>query len=145
MRKRILLLVSSLILFLFFCSCNSTSYDIEEVEKTDTTSTYTRTEVRQESEASKPEIKEEPVEIQPKIDKKFAIQIGAFQFEANALDEMNKAQNLITYKIYYNLSGGLYKVRLGEFDSFSDALTVIDSIKNAGYNDSFIVDISKSN
>jgi cell division protein FtsN len=128
----------------FFFSCSSTSYDSEEVEKIDTVAAPHKTDLKRETEVQKPEIKEEPVDIQPKIQKKFAIQIGAFQLESNAIEVMSKAQSLLSYKIYYKLLSGLYKVRLGEFDSIPEALTIIDTIKNSGFSDSFIVEIIKS-
>lgn len=145
MRKNLLLLICISAVFVFFYSCNSTGYDIEDVEKADTVTTHHRTEVKKETEALKPEIKEEPVEILPKITRKFTIQIGAFQSESRAIETMNKAHSLISYEIYYNLFNGLYKVRFGEFDTLPEALQVLESIRNSGFGDSFVVEIKKNN
>jgi cell division protein FtsN len=145
MRIKILLLFFSLFIALFNFYCSSTSYDMEEVEYKDTVRTTKRTEVKQDTETPETEIKEEPVEIQPPVTKEYAIQIGAFQEESHAIETMNKAKERFSYKVNYILMGGLFKVRLGEFNSLPDALATIGRIKEAGFFDSFIVELIKNN
>jgi cell division protein FtsN len=145
MRNKILLLIFGLFTALFSFYCNSTSYDLEEVEYKDTVKTTKTTEVKQDTESPETEIKEEPVEIQPPVTKEYAIQIGAFQEESHAIEIMNKAKEMFSYNVNYILMGGLFKVRLGHFNSLPDALTVIGRVKDAGFLDSFIVELNKNN
>ena len=145
MRREILRFIGIPLVFTFVCSCNSSSYKEEGVERVDTNTISQRTEAKYDTDTSKLEIKEEPVEIHPKITKKFTIQIGAYQYETHAVETLNRAQGLITYKLEYKLQNGLFKVQFGEFDSLPEALQVLESVRSSGFVDSFIVEINKSN
>jgi cell division septation protein DedD len=139
MKHLYLFIVISFSSFLYF-SCNSTSYDLEEVEEApDTTHIAKNSEIKQEIEKPKQEIMEEPSNLHKSENIKFTIQLGAFQFETNAIAVINKAKNIFNLDVSYKFIDGLYKVRLGEFDSRADALTLLNNIHNSGYQDSFIL------
>ena len=134
-----LFVVFSFFSFLYY-SCSSTSYDLENVEEEpDTIHIASNSEIKQEVEQPKLEIIEEPSTLLKAENVKFTIQIGAYQFESNAMSVMNKAKALFNYDINYYYAGGLYKVRLGVFDSRADALTVLNKIQSTGFTDSFIL------
>lgn len=123
-----------------YCSCNSTNYDLEDVEEApDTIHIAKNIEIKQEIEKPKQEIIEEPSNLHKNESKKFTIQLGAFQFEYNAIAVINKAKNYFNFDISYKFIDGLYKVRMGEFDTRADALTMLNSVHNTGYMDSFIL------
>ncbi len=125
---------------LFYFSCNSTSYDPEDVEEApDTINIARNSEIRQDIEQPKPEIIEEPSTLLKTENVKFTIQLGAYQFESNAITVINKTKSVFNYDISYKYIDGLYKVRLGEFDSRADALTVLNKIQSSGFTDSFIL------
>ncbi|MBL8017024.1 MAG: SPOR domain-containing protein, partial [Ignavibacteria bacterium] len=45
-------------------------------------------------------------------------------------------------EIYYKDIDGLYKVRLGSFSSKEDAIGFLSNAKNAGFPDSFVVELT---
>jgi len=138
--KNLYLFVVISIFSLLHCSCNSTSYDLEEVEETpDTIHIAKNSEIKQEIEKPKQEIIEEPSNLHKTENIKFTIQLGAFQFETNAIAVINKAKNVFNLDINYKFIDGLYKVRMGEFDTRAEALSMLNNIHNSGYQDSFIL------
>lgn len=69
----------------------------------------------------------------------FAIQLGAFAAEANALILLNSAKQFFGDDVYYSLMNDLYKVRFGLFTSETEASIALEKIKKKGFEDSFIV------
>lgn len=131
-------------------SCNSTPYEIEEVEDySDTSVTTANSEIKQEVEQPKIEIKTEPSE---KIDTKtetektksqsFSVQLGAFKQERNAAVFTNKVNGLFNTDISYKLIDGLYKVRTGKFASLEDAISFLTKVNESGYK-AFIIESGK--
>jgi cell division septation protein DedD len=94
-----------------------------------------------------PEVKEEaPPE--PKYSEKevisrvYIIQIGAFNVERRAYSLMKRAQKkLVNEEIYYKDVDGLYKVRFGNFASKEAAIQFLPVVQNAGYTDSFVLEL----
>ena len=138
--KNLYLFMVIIIFSFLYSSCSSGSNDLEEVgEAPDTIHITKNSEIKQEIEKPKQEIIEEPSNLHKTENIKFTIQLGAFQFETNAIAVINKARNVFNQDISYKYVDGLYKVRLGEFDTRADALTMLNNIHNSGYQDSFII------
>lgn len=137
-------IIAFILLSLFYFGCNSTMYEIVEVEEP--------VEIKPEKTSNndiKEEISEEPKVTENKftdkqmISKTFAIQIGAFNEESNASRFTDKARKQISNsEIYFKDIDGLFKVRLGNFSSKSDAMTILEELQAKGFNDSFIVELT---
>jgi cell division septation protein DedD len=137
-------IIAFILLGLFYFGCNSTMYEIVEVEEP--------VEIKPEKTSNndiKEEISEEPKVTENKftdkqmISKTFAIQIGAFNEESNASRFTDKARKQISNsEIYFKDIDGLFKVRLGNFSSKSDAMTILEELQAKGFNDSFIVELT---
>jgi cell division protein FtsN len=129
------------ILVLFYNGCNSAIYEIVEVEEP--------VEIKEEVKQPVSEIKEESKPIENKFSEKqvvsrtYVIQIGAFTDESNALKFTNSAKSKLNgQEIYYKDIDGLFKVRLGGFGSKEEALSFLSNAKNAGFADSFVVELT---
>jgi hypothetical protein len=117
-----------------FYSCGSGGYDLEQVEGKDTLATKSGAQP-----VTPPETVSVPAPtILPEMGP-FTIQIGAFQDESNALNQVEQAKNLLGTDVYYRLENGLFKVRVGEFADLRGALLAIGSIKDSGFPDAFII------
>lgn len=128
-------------LILTYNGCNSAIYEIVEVEEP--------VEIKQETKQPVSEIKEDTKPIDNKFSEKqvvsrtYVIQIGAFTDEDNAEKFTNSAKNKLSgQEIYYKDIDGLYKVRLGSFSSKEDAIGFLSNAKNAGFPDSFVVELT---
>lgn len=134
-------------ILLFLAGCNSAGYEIEElIDPVDTVKTAVNTEIKKDLEPQVAEIKEEigGKESDRKIDSKlYTIQIGAFENEKNAREFTEKAKTRLQYGFHYELNGGLYKVRSSNMSQETNPETVFRKIREAGYIDSFMVEVSK--
>ncbi len=142
--KTLISLFVSLLLLSYFSSCDSSSYEIEEFEVYKDTSTSTaNTEIKQEIEQPKDEIKEETTVTHNPPPVKYTIQIGAFEFESNAIDYIAKARSMFTYEFSYKLIDGLYKIRTGIYNTEAEAFPTLKIIRDAGFDDSFVREVGK--
>jgi hypothetical protein len=143
MKKFILLIPMLAGLVFFSSSCNSTGYEIEEEENTDAPKTETRPEIKQDVETPKTDIKQETNKDSKTNATSFAIQIGAFSVESNAVDFSKKAKQVLNYDITWYLIDGIYKVRLANSYSRAEALSILNKVIEAGFKDSFVVQVNK--
>ena len=145
--KHSIVYIFTCFIFLVFAGCNSTSYEIEElIDPVDTVKTAVNTEIKKDLEPQAVEIKEEVggKESGRKIDSKlYTIQIGAFENEKNAREFTEKAKTRLPYGFHYEFSGGLYKVRSSNIPPETSPEPVFQKIRDAGYIDSFMVEVSK--
>lgn len=143
MTKRIftaLLLVSGL----FYMGCNSPIYEIVEVEEP--------IEIKEEPKQEAPVISDIKEDTKPSenkfseknvISKSYIIQIGAFNDERNANIYYDKAvQKFEGMDLSVKKIEGLYKIRLAGFSSKDDALSFLQKTKDAGFGDSFVVELT---
>jgi cell division protein FtsN len=144
MKSKILLInLVSFIFALYLISCDSSSYEIEELEvQEDTSNTAQNSEIKQNIEHQKSEIKEE-TSITRKKPVKYTVQIGAFEIRSNAEEYLKKARGLFSYDFNYNVIEGLYKVRTGVFDTQDEAMPILEQMKEAGFLDAFITEANK--
>ncbi len=133
---------------ILFWGCNSTIYDIEEIEeKVEVTSTQDTSLYSQNNEI-KEDLKTDTKILENKFTDKqvvahvYAVQIGAFLDENNASAFTNVAKKEIDQSVYYKSYGGLFKVRIGSYSNLSEAIKLLDKLKNSGYSDSFIVELT---
>jgi len=145
--KTLIFSLFNCLFFIVLTGCNSTGYEIEEfIDPAVTLKTAANTEIKKDLELQAAEIKVEKggVESEEKvISKLFSIQIGAFEKEKNAEEFTTNAKNKLQYGFFYEFSGGLYKVRSANFSSESNTGPIISKIRDAGYIDSFMVEVSK--
>lgn len=136
---------TTLIFLLQLAGCNSSIYEIVEVEEP----VEIKEEVKPPVAETQEEIKEEPKLPDNKftdkqvVSKNYVVQIGAFSEELNASKYTRKAkQSYPGEDIYYKDIDGLFKVRLGNFDSKTDAITMMEKLKSTGFPDSFVVELT---
>jgi cell division septation protein DedD len=136
---------------LFIWGCKSATYKIEEVEEVvvepektaaviDTSATDNKSEIKEDLQ----QIKESDNKFTDKkiISKVYAIQIGAFIDEKNASVFKSDAEKKINTEIYYKNINGLYKVRVGNINTREEADSLLKSVMESGYSDSFMVELT---
>lgn len=137
--------LSFVFLLFLYMGCNSSIYEIVEVEEP----VEIKEEIKPPVADTQEEIKEEPKLPDNKfpdrevVSKNYVVQIGAFSEEINADKYTKKAK--MTYpgeEIYYKDIDGLFKVRLGNFDSKTDAIRMMEKLKSTGFTDSFVVELT---
>jgi len=134
-----------IILFLvsFLCGCNSKSYEIEE--EIDSSLVTSKPEIKQDLEEPKLEIKEETKQVPKVASVSYTIQLGAFSQEANSLEFVKNAKQNLTGDVYTRLINGLYKVRYGSYNTKEEAISNLNTVRDLGYDDAFIIEIKKLN
>lgn len=144
--KTLLSLCVVLVFLSYFTSCDSSSYEIEEVEvyEEDTSKIAQNTDIKQEIETPKNEIKDDALNTRKSPPVKYTIQIGAFIFESNAIGYLKRARETFAYQFDYKKINGLYKIRIiNIFDTQEEAMPYLEKIKDAGFDDSFITEAGK--
>ena len=128
-------------LFGVYSGCNSAIYEIVEVEEP--------VEIKEEVKPPVSEIKEDPKPVENKFSEKqvvsrsYVIQIGAFNDETNAEKYSNSARSKLTgHDITLKNIDGLYKIRLGSFNNKEEAINYLNIAKEAGFSDSFVVELT---
>jgi cell division protein FtsN len=142
MKEKIPLTIILLSMLVLGYSCNSSGYGIEKDSNTEAPKTETRTEIKQDIEQPKAEIKQEINKETITLSKSYTVQIGAFRVESNAKVYSENARKLLNLGISYIQIDGLYKVRVGHFNSKSEALLTVSQIKAAGFDDFFISELN---
>jgi septal ring-binding cell division protein DamX len=75
--------------------------------------------------------------------KSYALQIAAFNDEDNANSFTEKAKQILNMPgIYYKNVNGIFKIRVGNYNSLDEALTMLTKISIEGFTDSFVTDLS---
>jgi cell division protein FtsN len=131
--------------------CTSSLYVIEEVEEVVTDEVKSpsdsnlavntdNTEIKEDLKSEK--LKENKFSDKEVVAKEYAVQIGAFSNESNAISFMRKAKNRLQDEIYYKDVQGLYKVRIGNFNSKTEALSMLEKMISTGFSDSFVVELT---
>jgi hypothetical protein len=72
-------------------------------------------------------------------DGKYKIQIVATSTEPAAQQIVSELKEKITYNVYYQVSGALYKVYVGNFKEENTARSVLGEVREAGYPDAWLV------
>ena len=141
MKKKFIGFLVFITLFLVYSGCNSAIYEIVEVEEP--------VEIKEEVKPPVTEIKEDTKPPENKFSEKqvvsrmYVIQVGAFNDEANAEKYSNNAKLKLTgHEITLKNIDGLYKIRLGNFTSKEDAINYLKTAKDAGFTDSFVVELT---
>lgn len=128
-------------------SCNDTGYEIQKEETEDAPKTETHSEIKQDVAQPKTEIRQDAVKdtaaINKLYSKYFAIQIGAFQNESNAIDFIAKSRSMLNFDLDYMHVNGLFKVRAGKFISRNDAVKALLEIAALGFKDAFVAEVNK--
>ena len=150
MKKIFKIQVLGLTLMLLVFGCNSTVYEIEEIEEKVEISTtpadtnilaQNNNEIKEDlkSESKIPDNKFTDKQVVARI---YSVQIGAFLNEDNASNFTQSAKKQIDQSVYYKKYDGLYKVRFGSYNSVSEAINILEKLKNMGYSDSFVVELT---
>lgn len=133
-----------LITGLVYTGCNSPIYEIVEVEEP--------IEIKEEPKQEIPPVSDIKEDTKPSenkfseknvISKSYIIQIGAFSDEKNADRYFDKAkQKFDGMDLSVKNIEGLYKIRLAGFNSRDEAISFLQKTKDAGFNDSFVVELT---
>lgn len=133
-------------LFAFFAGCNSAIYEIVEVEEP---VEEVKEEIKEEVKPPVSEIKEDPKPTENKFSEKtvvaysYFVQLGAYIEEFSAIRISNTAKNRLgRTDITVTNVDGLYKIRIGNFNTREEAIEYLDKTKYAGYRDSFYGSLS---
>lgn len=129
-------------LFALYTGCNSAIYEIVEVEEP-------VEEIKEEVKPPVTEIKEDTKPTENKFSEKqvvsrnYVIQIGAFNDQNNAdIFTISAKRKMSGEDIVVKNIDGLYKIRLGNFNSKEDAINFLNKTKEAGFSDSFVVELT---
>lgn len=71
----------------------------------------------------------------------YIVQVGAFHYENNFAKFFENAKQILGEKIYYKFIDGLYKIRIGNFNTKGEALKYLETVKQLGFNDAFIITV----
>lgn len=118
----------------FLAGCSSGEYEIDEykvdyVEKTIIADTI-----------KKVVIKDDPIKEDIKKDTyTYIVQIGAFAIPSNFDNFYQRAKQVLGEGVYYEQSGGLYKIRIGSYNNRLEALKYVDFVRSKGYTDAFVI------
>jgi len=69
----------------------------------------------------------------------YIVQIGAFAIKSNFERFYNKARLILGNDVYYEISGNLYKIRIGNYSNRAEAIKMAEYCKTRGYYDAFII------
>lgn len=140
MNLKIFFLTSvSFCLIIYLNSCDSSSYEIEELAvNVDSVNASRNAEIKQEISQRSTEIKEETTQIRKGPQTKFTVQVGAFEIRSNAEEMLRKVNSQFNIEFESRLINGLYKIQTMLFDTQEEAVSLLNQLKNAGYNDAFI-------
>jgi cell division protein FtsN len=134
-------------IFAIYTGCNSAIYEIVEVEEP--IEEVKKEEIKEDVNPPVTDIKEDTKPTENKFSEKqvvsrnYVIQIGAFRDQNNA--------DIFTYSAKRKMSGedivvknieGMYKIRLGNFNSKEEAINYLNKTKDAGFGDSFVVELT---
>jgi len=135
--------VSLLLALLGIFGCTSKSYEVEDIRvDSEKIGTNNNSGIKQEIVEHNLEIKEETVNPKP-IVHIYSIQIGAFLDMKNAQEFINKLKKILSYDIGYQFIDEYYKVRTGKIDNKDQASAELSKIKNLGYKDAFLIEVTK--
>jgi len=120
----------------FIAGCSSGEYEIDEykvdyVEKTIIADTIKKVVIKEDP--IKEDIKKDPISYT------YVVQIGAFTMLSNFSKFLERAKQVLGDEVYYEESGGLYKIRIGSYNNKTEALKYVDFVKSKGYTDAFII------
>lgn len=120
----------------FIAGCSSGEYEIDEykvdyVEKTIIADTIKKVVIK--DDPIKEDIKKDPIAYT------YAIQIGAFTMPSNFSNFLERAKQVLGDEVYYEESGGFYKIRVGSYNNRLEALKYVDFVRSKGYTDAFVI------
>jgi hypothetical protein len=133
-----------LFLIIGITGCGSGEYDINEttVEYTEKTLKYDTLIILSSDTSLHTTQKEEQLQIKTEICS-FTVQIGAFANESNFQRFYENAKRVIGNNVYYRIINSIYRIRIGEFNSKSEALKLLEKVKALGYFDAFVLTTKK--
>lgn len=141
MFNKLLGISAIIVLFSIYSGCNSAIYEIVEVEEPIEIKEDVKPPVSEIKEDSKPP--ENKFSEKQVVSRSYVIQIGAFNDEVNAERFTSSTKGKLSgHDIVLKNIDGLYKIRLGNFNSKEDAINFLKHAKDAGFVDSFVVELT---
>jgi len=133
-----------LIFIISIAGCSSGEYDIRKttVEYTEKTLKYDTVKIVTSDTATDTSQKDEYLQIKTEI-YSYTIQIGAYVNESNFQKFYENAKITLGDDVYYKLIDNIYKIRIGDFNSKSEALQLLEKVNALGYNDAFVLTTKK--
>ena len=120
-----------------FASCSSGEYDIDEY-KVDYTEKTVKADTIRKVTIKDDKIKEDKTDL-TKDSYTYIVQIGAFLIPSNFERFFTRAKQSLGEGVYYDQSGGLYKIRIGNYSNRAEAIKYMEFTKTKGYYDSFVI------
>jgi cell division protein FtsN len=138
---KIISYLSLLAISLFQFYCSSGEYEIDEFKITYNEKTVVADTLKIISD----NIKQDKTEITDNIKDNmresvsFSVQIGAFSMQSNFERFFNIAKQTLGADVFYEYSGNLYKIRIGNFNNRAEAIRYAEFAKTKGYLDAFVI------
>ena len=130
---KIYLSIFSVFLAFYFSACSSGEYEVETYKVDYTEKTVKIDKIKQDKN-DKDNIKDNTKETYSYI-----VQIGAFSMQSNFENFLERAKQVLGEEVYYELSGNLYKVRIGRYGNRAEAIKFVEIARSKGYTDAFVV------
>jgi cell division protein FtsN len=118
----------------FLGGCSSGEYEIDEYKVDYEEKTIIADTIK------KVVIKDDPIKEDIKKDTyTYIVQIGAFAIPSNFDNFYQRAKQVLGDGVYYEQTGGLYKIRIGSYSNRLEALKYVDLVRSKGYTDAFVI------
>lgn len=136
----------SIIPAIFLFGCSSGEYEIEKyevnyTEKTVKVDSLRKITIKDDNDPIKEEKKDNKDNIKDntKDSYYYVVQIGAFVIKENFDRFYERAKMTLGDDVYYEQSGNLYKIRIGNFTNGAEAIKLMEQVKSKGYFDAFVI------
>ncbi|MBZ0202538.1 MAG: SPOR domain-containing protein [Ignavibacteria bacterium] len=117
--------------------CSSGEYDVDEY-KVDYTEKTVKADTIRKVTLKDDKIKEDKTDL-TKDSYIYIVQIGAFSIPSNFDRFLARAKQTLGDGVYYDQTGGLYKIRIGSYTNRAEAIKYMEFAKTKGYHDAFVI------
>ncbi len=117
--------------------CSSGEYDIDEY-KVDYTEKTVKADTIRKVTVKEDKIKEDKTDL-TRDSYIYIVQIGAFSIPSNFERFLTRAKQTLGEGVYFDQSGGLYKIRIGSYTNRAEAIKYMEFVKTKGYYDAFVI------
>jgi len=139
-------IIAYLIFIISIAGCGSGEFDIKKtnVEYTEKTLKYDTIKIVTSDTTASTDTSQKDNHLQIKTEiYSYTVQIGAYSNESNFQRFYENAKINLGDAVFYKVTGDIYRIQIGEFNSKSEALQLLEKVKALGYNDAFVLTTKK--